>query len=205
MTSKSIQELANELHLEKKQLQNKLNYWKKKGKDTWNFSDTFSDGVRILSVEEQQRVCELLKIPFFRQVSEANSDTQNQVKSEFWKEKIHLLEQQLTEIKADKEYLKTQILQGQNEKQELIKANTELRILLQNTLKQTDQMQTALSEFVSENQKEEKLSSFTNTNSNSIQNPSENTSYFEFNPTFLNKKNTRLKRLINWFKTKNRF
>ncbi|MGK1340468.1 hypothetical protein ACRE8W_26150, partial [Klebsiella pneumoniae] len=57
---KTVKEFADELNMDKKQLQNKLNYWKKKGAETWNFSDTFSDGVRTLTKPEQERVCELL-------------------------------------------------------------------------------------------------------------------------------------------------
>ena len=49
MSSKMIKEFAHEVNLHVKQLQNKLAYWKKKGKDTCNFSDTFSDVVTILT------------------------------------------------------------------------------------------------------------------------------------------------------------
>ena len=134
-----IKEFAQEVNLDKKQLQNKLAYWKKKGKETWNFSDTFSDGVRILTKAEQERIYELLGIPIFRQVSddsESLSEADSSFRSAHLKEKILLLEHQLLEIKSDKEYLKNQVLKGQNEKEELLQSNAELRILLQNTIKQ---------------------------------------------------------------------
>ena len=137
MSSKTIKEFAQEVNLDKKQLQNKLAYWKKKGKETWNFSDTFSDGVRILTKAEQERIYELLGIPFFRQVSddsESLSEADSSFRSSHLKEKILLLEHQLLEIKSDKEYLKNQVLKGQNEKEELLQSNAELRILLQNTI-----------------------------------------------------------------------
>ena len=51
---KTVKEFADELNMDKKQLQNKLNYWKKKGAETWNFSDTFSDGVRTLTNQNKK-------------------------------------------------------------------------------------------------------------------------------------------------------
>ena len=63
MSSKMIKEFAQEVNLDKKQLQNKIAYWKKKGKETWNFSDTFSDGVIILTKAEQERIYEIIRIP----------------------------------------------------------------------------------------------------------------------------------------------
>ena len=92
----------------------------KKGKETWNFSDTFSDGVRILTKAEQESIYELLGIPIFRQVSddsESLSEADSSFRSAHIKEKILLLEHQLLEIKSDKEYLKNQVLKGQNEKE----------------------------------------------------------------------------------------
>lgn len=128
----------------------------KKGKETWNFSDTFSDGVRILTKAEQERIYELLGIPIFRQVSddsESLSEADSSFRSAHLKEKILLLEHQLLEIKSDKEYLKNQVLKGQNEKEELLQSNAELRILLQNTIKQNGTLQNSLSELTSENLK----------------------------------------------------
>lgn len=190
MTSKTIKEFAQEIHLDKKQLQNKLAYWKKKGKGTWNFSDTFSDGVRILTNAEQQRIRELLGLPFLRQVSddsEAFSDTQIQAKDTLQKEKISLIEQQLKETQSDKEYLKNQVLRAQNEKEELLKANAELRILLQNSMKQADKLQLELSELSSENKKEDIFLNTDNTEIEGSQIPSEKPSEFIFNPQHLEK------------------
>ncbi len=71
---------------------------KKKGKETWNFSDTFSDGIRILTNAEQQRIRELLGLPFLRQVSddlEGLSAPKIQTENIIHKEKLSLIEQQL--------------------------------------------------------------------------------------------------------------
>ncbi|WP_341485132.1 hypothetical protein VNN41_11095 (plasmid) [Lactococcus garvieae] len=193
MTSKTIKEFAQEINLDKKQLQNKLAYWKKKGKETWNFSDTFSDGVRTLTNSEQQRIRELLGLPFLRQVSddsEAISDTKNQTEDTLQKEKFSLIEQQLKEIKADKEYLQNQVIQAQNENKELIKGNAELRILLQNSMKQTEKLQIELSELSSENKKEDSLLNVDNYETESIQTPSEKSSEFIFNPQHLKNNST---------------
>lgn len=190
MTSKTIKDFAQEINLDKKQLQNKLAYWKKKGKETWNFSDTFSDGIRILTNAEQQRIRELLGLPFLRQVSddlEGLSDPKIQTENIIHKEKFSLIEQQLKETQSDKEYLKNQVLQAPNEKEELIKANAELRILLQNAMKQADKLQIELSELSSENKKEDVLLNTDNTETKDIQTPSEKSSEFIFNPQHLNK------------------
>ncbi len=163
---------------------------KKKGKETWNFSDTFSDGIRILTNAEQQRIRELLGLPFLRQVSddlEGLSAPKIQTENIIHKEKLSLIEQQLKEIQSDKEYLKNQVLQAQNEKEELIKANAELRILLQNSMKQADKLQIELSELSSENKKEDVLLNTDNTETKDIQIPSEKSSEFIFNPQHLNK------------------
>lgn len=184
MTSKTIKEFAQEINLDKKQLQNKLAYWKKKGKETWNFSDTFSDGVRTLTNAEQQRIRELLGLPFLRQVSDdldELSDTKIQTENILHKEKLSLIEQQLKETQSDKEYLKHHVLQAQSEKEELIKANAELRILLQNSMKQTEKLQIELSELSSENKKEDSLLNIDNPEKESIQTPSEKSSEFIFN------------------------
>ncbi|PHL05502.1 hypothetical protein CQR42_14445 [Enterococcus faecium] len=63
--------------MDKKQLQNKLNYGKKKGVETSNFSDAFSDGVRTHTKAEQERDCELLGIPIFRQNSDGFRNPKN--------------------------------------------------------------------------------------------------------------------------------
>ena len=98
MSSKMLKAFAQEVNLDTKQLQNNLASWKKKGKETWNFSATFSDGVRILTKAEQARIYELLGIPIFRQVS-ADSESLSQADSSFrsahLKENILLLEHQL--------------------------------------------------------------------------------------------------------------
>ena len=190
MTSKIIKDFAQEINLDKKQLQNKLAYWKKKGKGTWNFSDTFSDGVRILTNAEQQRIRELLGLPFLRQVSDDSeelSDTKIQTENRLHKEKISLIEEQLKETQSDKEYLKNQVIQAQNEKEELLKANAELRILLQNSMKQVDKLQVELSELSSENKKEDVLLNTDNTETKEIQIPSEKSSEFIFNPQYSKK------------------
>lgn len=190
MTSKTIKDFAQEINLDKKQLQNKLAYWKKKGKETWNFSDTFSDGLRILTNAEQQRIRELLGLPFLRQVSDDSeefSDTKFQIENRLHKERLSLIEQQLKETQLDKEYFKNQVLQAQNEKEELIKANAELRILLQNSLKQVDKLQMELFELSSENKKEDVLLNTDNNETKEIQTPSENASEFIFNPQHLKK------------------
>ena len=101
-----IKEFAQEVQRDKKQLQNKLAYWKKKGKEAWNFSDTFSDGVIILTKAEQERIYELLGIPIFRQVSdysESLSEADSSFRNAYLKEKILLHKHQLLEIKSDKE------------------------------------------------------------------------------------------------------
>lgn len=190
MTSKTIKDFAQEINLDKKQLQNKLAYWKKKGKEIWDFSDTFSDGVRILTNAEQQRIRELLGLPFLRQVSDASeefSDTKFQTENRLHKGKLSLIEQQLKETQSDKEYFKHQVLQAQNEKEELLKANAELRILLQNSMKQVDKLQIELSELSSENKKEDVLLKADNTETKEIQTPSEKSSEFIFNPQHLKK------------------
>lgn len=190
MTSKTIKDFAQEINLDKKQLQNKLAYWKKKGKETWNFSNTFSDGVRTLTTAEQQRIRELLGLPFLKQVSDDSeelSDTKIQTENILYKEKLSLIEEQLKETQSDKEYLKNQVLQAQNEKEELLKANAELRILLQNSMKQADKLQLELSELSSENKKEDILLNTDNTETKEIQTPSEKPSEFIFNPQHLKK------------------
>ena len=182
-----IKEFAQEVNLDKKQLQNKLAYWKKKGKETWNFSDTFSDGVRILTKAEQERIYELLGIPIFRQVSddsESLSEADSSFRSAHLKEKILLLEHQLLEIKSDKEYLKNQVLKGQNEKEELLQSNAELRILLQNTIKQNGTLQNSLSELTSENLKNKLSERSEITEEKRVQIPSEKASNFYFNSEF---------------------
>lgn len=119
---KTIKEFAEEIGLDKKQLQNKLTYWRKKGTDTWNFSDTFSDGVRYLSEDEQKAIYELLGIPVFDKNSDTfsdgfrhQSDTQNS--------KIILLQNQISELKSDKEFLQKQLSNAD-------KRDSEMRILL---------------------------------------------------------------------------
>lgn len=187
MSSKTIKEFAQEINLDKKQLQNKLAYWKKKGKSTWNFSDTFSDGIRILTEPEQKRIYELLEIPIFRQFSDDSEpllEDDSSFEHSLFKEKILLLENQLLEIKSDKEYLKNQILKGQNEKEELLKSNSELRILLQHTIKQNGTLQNALSEFTTENLKKEIPENADTSDENQNQNASEKSSEFYFNPSF---------------------
>lgn len=129
--NKSIKEFAEELNMDKKQLQNKLTYWKKKGSDVWDFSDTFSEGVRILTKAEQIRVCELLGVPVFRQ----NSDS-------FKNPDLRVLE-----MKIEGQDKLIEMLQTQLDKQN--QANDELRILLQNSLKQLSEKVSELS--VSEN------------------------------------------------------
>lgn len=149
---KTIKEFADELNMDKKQLQNKLNYWKKKGAETWNFSDTFSDGVRTLTKPEQERVCELLGIPIFKQNSDGFKKPKNDDNIEWLNEKIETLE-------ADKKFLQAQ-LETQNQ------ANAEMRILLQNSLKQ-------LSEKVSEISKIENLETIDNKEMNQVSEVSE--------------------------------
>lgn len=193
MSPKTIKEFAKEINLDKKQLQNKLAYWKKKGKETWNFSDTFSDGVRTLTEQEQERICELLELPFFRQFSDDSekfSEDDSSFEKSQLKEKISLLENHLLEIKSDKEYLKSQVLKGQNEKEELLKSNSELRILLQNTIKQNGKLQNLLSEVTTKNLKKEIQEKTDITEENPIQTLSKKTSEFHFNPNTSHKTET---------------
>lgn len=176
---KTIKEFADELNMDKKQLQNKLNYWKKKGAETWNFSDTFSDGVRILTKPEQERVCELLGIPIFRQSSDGFQKPKNDENVELLKEKIATLEE-------DKKFLQAQ-LETQNQ------ANAEMRILLQNSLKQ-------LSEKVSEIYRIENLETVDTKEidkySEVSEKPSENEELFwKMNPNYKGYWNERLRPL----------
>lgn len=176
---KTIKELADELNMDKKQLQNKLNYWKKKGAETWNFSDTFSDGVRTLTKPEQERVCELLGIPIFRQSSDGFQKPKNDENVELLKEKIATLEE-------DKKFLQAQ-LETQNQ------ANAEMRILLQNSLKQ-------LSEKVSEIYRIENLEAVDTKEidkySEVSEKPSENEELFwKMNPNYKGYWNERLRPL----------
>lgn len=176
---KTIKEFADELNMDKKQLQNKLNYWKKKGTETWNFSDTFSDGVRTLTKPEQERVCELLGIPIFRQ----NSDGFQKPKND---EDIKWLEEKIAMLEEDKKFLQAQV-ETQNQ------ANAEMRILLQNSLKQ-------LSEKVSEISEMEKLETVDTKEMNRVsevsEKPSENEELFwKLNPNYKGYWNERLKPL----------
>lgn len=176
---KTVKEFADELNMDKKQLQNKLNYWKKKGAETWNFSDTFSDGVRTLTKPEQERVCELLGIPIFRQNSDAFQNPKNN-------ENIEWLEKKIATLEEDKKFLQSQ-LETQNQ------ANAEMRILLQNSLKQ-------LSEKVSEISKIENLKTLDNKEMNHIsevsEKPSENEELFwKMNPNYKGYWNERLRPL----------
>lgn len=176
---KTIKEFADELNMDKKQLQNKLNYWKKKGVETWNFSDTFSDGVRTLTKPEQERVCELLGIPIFRQSSDGFQKPKNDENVELLKEKIATLEE-------DKKFLQAQ-LETQNQ------ANAEMRILLQNSLKQ-------LSEKVSEIYRIENLETVDTKEidkySEVSEKPSENEELFwKMNPNYKGYWNERLRPL----------
>ena len=176
---KTIKEFADELNMDKKQLQNKLNYWKKKGAETWNFSDTFSDGVRTLTKPEQERVCELLGIPIFRQSSDGFQKPKNDENVELLKEKIATLEE-------DKKFLQAQ-LETQNQ------ANAEMRILLQNSLKQ-------LSEKVSEIYRIENLETVDTKEidkySEVYEKPSENEELFwKMNPNYKGYWNERLRPL----------
>lgn len=176
---KTIKEFADELNMDKKQLQNKLNYWKKKGAETWNFSDTFSDGVRTLTKPEQERVCELLGIPIFRQSSDGFQKPKNDENVELLKEKIATLEE-------DKKFLQAQ-LETQNQ------ANAEMRILLQNSLKQ-------LSEKVSEIYRIENLEAVDTKEidkySEVSEKPSENEEFFwKMNPNYKGYWNERLRPL----------
>lgn len=176
---KTIKEFADELNMDKKQLQNKLNYWKKKGAETWNFSDTFSDGVRTLTKPEQERVCELLGIPIFRQSSDGFQKPKNDENVELLKEKIATLEE-------DKKFLQAQ-LETQNQ------ANAEMRILLQNSIKQ-------LSEKVSEIYRIENLETVDTKEidkySEVSEKPSENEELFwKMNPNYKGYWNERLRPL----------
>ncbi|MBG1277879.1 hypothetical protein [Lactococcus lactis] len=176
---KTIKEFADELNMDKKQLQNKLNYWKKKGAETWNFSDTFSDGVRTLTKPEQERVCELLGIPIFRQSSDGFQKPKND-------ENVELLKEQIATLEEDKKFLQAQ-LETQNQ------ANAEMRILLQNSLKQ-------LSEKVSEIYRIENLETVDTKEidkySEVSEKPSENEELFwKMNPNYKGYWNERLRPL----------
>ena len=100
-----IKAITEEVNPNKIQLKNKLWYRKKTGEETWKFSETFTDGVSILTKSEQERIYELLRIPIFRQSSEDTeslSKADSSFRTDQLKEKILLLEHQLLEIKSDK-------------------------------------------------------------------------------------------------------
>ncbi len=144
MTSKTIKEFAEFLNLDKKKLEDKLRYQKKNfGKEF----GTISAGRKMLSEAEQIQICELLNIPVFvRNVHHnfgTSSTTENPEKISYLENQNSDLKNQLLEIKKDKDYLQNQLSQESA-------ANSELRILLQQSIKQTDKLQIELTELHTE-------------------------------------------------------
>ena len=113
---KTIRELANELNIERKKVKNKVDYLKRNGE----ISADIQSGVIYLSEADQITVCKSLNVPIFY----ANlADSQLPVNQ---------LKEQVEDLKSDKEFLKKRI-----EEQE--RANSELRILLEKSIKQNEQ------------------------------------------------------------------
>lgn len=132
MSQLTIKEFADIIGLDKKKLEDKLRY--QKSKKGLEFGE-ISEGVRYLSESDQKAICEALGIPFFGSQfggSSVSSEDDNNLEAKLWKEKYELLQDQVSDLKTDKA--------------ELMKANSEMRILLQNSLKQNEQLQLELSE-----------------------------------------------------------
>lgn len=147
MTLKTIKEFAQEINLDKKKLEDKLRYQKKVYGRTFG---TLSAGIKYLSEEEQITICQLFNIPFIDKNFGNDSGTIPAPKIEenfsMLQEQNRALKNQLSDLKADKNYLQKQL------SLEVI-ANSELRILLQQALKQTEKLQSELTEQSTENPK----------------------------------------------------
>ena len=150
---KTIKEFAEDIGLDKKQLQNRLAYWRKKGANTWNFSDTFSDGVRYLSEDEQKAVCELLGLPVFDLNSDAFSDGFRR-QSDTQNSEIDLLRSQISDLKSDKKFLQKQLSNTDQR-------DSEMRILLKQYQDFSAELQLKIKQM--ENQKSELISEISDT------------------------------------------
>lgn len=147
MSSKTLKEFAQEIKLDKKKLEDKLRYQKKVyGREF----GTISAGIKYLSEEEQIAICQLLNIPI---INKNFGDEFGTIPTPKTEENIAILQErnlelknQLSEIKADKIYLQKQLSSE-------VTASSELRILLQQALKQTEKLQSELTELRTENSK----------------------------------------------------
>lgn len=160
MSRKTIREFAEVIHFDKKKLEDKLRYQKTKfGIDF----GSFSEGVKYLSDDEQMAICELLGIPIFLKDSSnisvgtekiskeepINSSTVHEleilkISNEMLTFKNEILENQLSEIRSDKQKQEDSF---NNQLSELNKANSEMRILLQQNLKTIENVQVKMSEI----------------------------------------------------------
>lgn len=118
MTKKTIKEFAEDIGLTKKQVEDKLRYQKKIGNDF----GTYSDSIRYLSDSEQESLCEIFGIPYFGSNSVVFGTSENSEHKE-----IISLQNQLLDLKADKEFLKKQLSEIQESSD---KRDSEMRILL---------------------------------------------------------------------------
>ena len=147
MSSKTLKEFAQEIKLDKKKLEDKLRYQKKVyGREFC----TISAGIKYLSEEEQIAICQLLNIPIINKSFGDEFGTIPPPKSEeniaILQERNQELKNQLSDIKSDKIYLQKQLSSE-------VTASSELRILLQQALKQTEKLQSELTELRTENSK----------------------------------------------------
>lgn len=147
MSLKTIKEFAQEINLDKKKLEDKLRYQKKVyGREF----GTVSAGIKYLSNDEQIAICQLFNIPIINRNFGDDSGTIPTPKTEentsILKERNQELKNQLLDIKADKIYLQKQLSSE-------VTANSELRILLQQALKQTEKIQSELTELRAEKSK----------------------------------------------------
>lgn len=117
---KTIKEFADELNIDRKKVKNKVDYLKRNGE----ISADIQSGVSYLSKADQIRVCKALNIPIFYTNS---ADFQLPVSQ---------LKEQVKDLKSDKEFLKKRL-----EEQE--RANSELRILLEKSINQKEQLSLA--------------------------------------------------------------
>lgn len=147
MSLKTLKEFAQEIKLDKKKLEDKLRYQKKVyGREF----GSISAGIKYLSEEEQIAICQLLNIPI---INKSFGDEFGTIPTPKTEENISILQErnrelknQLSDIKADKIYLQKQLSSE-------VTASSELRILLQQALKQTEKLQSELTELRTENSK----------------------------------------------------
>lgn len=164
MSSKTLKEFAQEIQIDKKKLEDKLRYQKKVyGREF----GTISTGIKYLSEEEQIAICQLLNIPI---INKSFGDEFGTIPTPKTEENIAILQErnkelknQLSDIKADKIYLQKQLSSE-------VTASSELRILLQQALKQTEKLQSELTELRTETSKlnAPKKSEIESVNGNSV-------------------------------------